>query len=89
MTTAGPTLAEELSRLEWEAVASSNLQAVAYSPDFRRLWVKFHPSAGQTARVYVYLDVPESTYRGLKAAFSKGEFFARRVKNSFGFIRVR
>ena len=83
--TAGPALIEEMLRLDWTPVNSSNLEAVAYVPDFRRLYVSF-----QNGSVYSYLDVPESIYRNLIAAQSKGQFLDRHVKKAmFGFVRVQ
>ena len=39
----------------------------------------------QSRRRYTYRDVPEDTYEAMKAAFSKGEFFNRHIRDHFPF----
>ena len=81
---AGPTLKNEMFEVEWVGVTSSNLLAVAYSgADFQRLWIRFKSQA-----VYVFHNVPESVYRGLMAAGSKGSYFHRHVRNVFGYTKI-
>jgi hypothetical protein len=41
----------------------------------------------QSRRRYTYLGVPEETYDAMKAAFSKGEFFNRHIRDRFTFER--
>lgn len=41
----------------------------------------------QSRRRYTYLGVPEETYDAMKAAFSKGEFFNRYIRDQFTFER--
>lgn len=41
----------------------------------------------QSRRRYTYLGVPEETYDAMKAAFSKGEFFNRHIRDHFTFER--
>jgi hypothetical protein len=41
----------------------------------------------QSRRRYTYLGVPEQTYDAMKAAFSKGEFFNRHIRDRFMFER--
>jgi len=41
----------------------------------------------QSRRRYTYLGVPERTYDAMKAAFSKGEFFNRHIRDRFSFER--
>jgi hypothetical protein len=80
---AGPALKNEMFLLEWVGVASSNVAAVACSPDFGRLWVRFHNGS-----VYAYHGVQESVYAGLVGAGSVGSHLARHVKGHFGYTRV-
>lgn len=42
----------------------------------------------QSRRRYSYRDVPEETYEAMKAAFSKGEFFNRHIRDRFPFERT-
>lgn len=37
----------------------------------------------QSRRRYTYLGVPEKTFDAMKAAFSKGEFFNRNIRDHF------
>ena len=66
----------------WTAVESSNLERVAYLPGpnaYNRggiMAVRFKTG------YYWYLDVPESIYRSLLAAPSKGQFLDRNVKKA-------
>lgn len=41
----------------------------------------------QSRRRYTYLGVPEEIYGAMKAAFSKGEFFNRHIRDRFTFER--
>jgi hypothetical protein len=80
---AGPTLKNEMFAVDWQSVASSNVAAVAYSPDFGRLWVRFHSGA-----VYAYHSVPESVFSGLVGAASVGRYLHLHVKGRFGYTRT-
>lgn len=79
-----PALTAEIWQLDWQPVVSSNLAAVAYSPDFARMYIRFI-----SGDVYAYLDIPESVYQGLLAAGSKGKYLHRHVKGAFGYVKVR
>lgn len=90
---ASAVLREEMFRVEWVPVQSSNLEMVGYVPDFGRLWVRFlaksTKNGGYTPpRVYAYFDVPPGVYDGLLSAGSKGEYHARHVKDVYGYERV-
>jgi KTSC domain len=41
----------------------------------------------QSGRRYAYKDVPEAPYQGMKAAFSKGEYFNIHIRDHFKFVR--
>lgn len=71
--------------LQWVSVQSSNLQAVAYDADSRKLHVRFKPSG-----YYVYSGVPMSVYEGILSAPSKGRYFDVKVKKAgYSYDRVR
>lgn len=61
---------------------STVIRSYSYDPPRRELGIVF-----QSARRYVYLDVPAETYVAMKAAFSKGEFFNRHIRDRFAFRR--
>ena len=62
-------------------VSSSNLSAVSYADGVHAIRFK---SGG----VYRYFGVPETVYRDLLAAPSKGRYFARYIKNIYPFERA-
>ncbi len=39
--------------------------------------------------IYEYFEVPESIFKNMKEAFSKGEFLNNNVKNRFKFNRIQ
>lgn len=59
-------------------VSSSNLAAVGYDEKSKTLFITFHKSG-----TYAYDNVPESVYRGLMAAGSKGQYHKAYIKHSF------
>ena len=61
---------------------SSVIRSYHYDPARRELSVVF-----QSRRRYTYIDVPAETYAAMKAAFSKGEFFNRHIRDKFTFRR--
>ncbi|TLN26716.1 KTSC domain-containing protein [bacterium] len=63
-------------------VSSSNLVSVGYDPATQTLRVQFKLGC------YDYTGVPESVYRGLLGAPSKGEYHAARIKYSFPYRRI-
>lgn len=69
-------LAAQADSLDWTPVSSSNVQAVAYAADFRRLFIRF--KSGQR---YAYEGVPAGVFQGLLAAPSKGEYVFFLLRN--------
>ncbi len=57
-------------------VDSTSIAALAYVPERRELWVRFH-GRGQ---LYAYEDVSASEYQALMQAESKGAFINRHIK---------
>lgn len=66
-----------------EPVVSSSIVVVAYCSEREVLEVEF-----VGGRVYEYLGVPGSVYRGLVAADSKGRFVNLAIKGHYAFRRV-
>lgn len=56
-------------------VDSSSIASIGYSPDARRLQIEF-----RTGRVYEYDGVPESIYRELMGAESRGRYFSTSIR---------
>ena len=65
-------------------VTSSNIQSIGYDPATQTLEVGFHHGG-----VYQYFGVPESEFKGLMAASSKGSFLAARIKGRFRYGLAR
>lgn len=73
----------------WELVESSNLSAVRWS-DNESILVNDHTLDVMftDGRVYEYRGVPESVYRALLAAPSKGKFLHQRVKWAYPYAQI-
>jgi hypothetical protein len=67
-----------------ESVKSSNIKSVGYDKTILVLEIEF-----ATGSLYQYANVPEPAYVGLKAAPSKGRFFAVRIKDRYRCTRIR
>jgi hypothetical protein len=61
---------------------SSVIRSYHYDPVQRRLELQF-----VSGRRYRYHDVPQETWRDLRQAFSKGEFFNTHIRDHFRFTR--
>jgi lysyl-tRNA synthetase class 2 len=59
---------------------SSVIRSWSYDPDDRRLDVTF-----VSGRRYAYRDVPPEVAQDMKLAFSKGEFFNRRIRGRYAY----
>lgn len=64
-------------------VFSSNLRSAGYDPSTRRLEIEFHKGT-----LYVYSGVPESIYRGLMEAPSKGTYHHYYIRDSYRYQRL-
>ena len=64
-------------------VESSLIKAVGYDAATQVLTVTFVDQEG----TYEYQKVPESVYKELMAAESKGSFFAKNIKGKFEFVK--
>jgi hypothetical protein len=90
---ASRVLQEEFARITaerlWVPVRSSNLQDVYWVPGGTgNLWIRFVPKPGAKYTVYVYQYVPESVYRGLLDAPSKGSYHWKHVRSTYAVIPV-
>lgn len=62
---------------------STVIRKFVYDSEKGRLYVTF-----LSGKVYAYLDVPESVYEEMKAAFSKGKFLNEEIKGKYEFVEV-
>ncbi len=74
---------EDLEKLPWREVESSNVRRVAYADGV--MHVEF---LGDVQRVYRYADVPEEQYVRLVEADSVGRHFANEVRGHYDSERV-
>jgi hypothetical protein len=66
--------------INWTPVyGSSNVMAMAYDPDARECYVKFHP----IGEIYVYMGVSQRTWNEFVNAPSKGRFVQLELRRSF------
>ena len=70
--------------MELTLVQSSNLRSVGYDPVKNILWIKFKDNS-----LYEYRNVPESIYRDLMAASSKGKYLWSHIRDVYPCGRVR
>lgn len=73
-------LVADLPEAGWEAVSSSNLEAVLYKAADQVLLIRFKSGA-----VYAYAEVPRRVYDGLMNADSKGKFHHNSIKGHYPF----
>lgn len=64
-------------------VSSSDLASVGYDATSKTLYVSFHKGG-----TYSYSNVPESVYRGLMSAPSKGRYFRANIRTSYAYRRI-
>ena len=68
--------------MRYRAMPSSVIRDFRYAPERSELHVAF-----TTGRRYRYFEVPAEIVEAMQAAFSKGEFFNRHIKDRFRFER--
>jgi hypothetical protein len=72
-------------RRSWIATPdSSAIVGFGYKKEKRVLTVEFK----EGRRRYDYFDVPEALFERMKAAASKGQFFAENIRDAYRYARV-
>ena len=69
--------------MDWVAVKSKMLVAVAYNSDWQQLYLKFRPGD-----VYCYRGVPSARYQELLAAESKGTYVRDHILHGYPYERI-
>lgn len=64
---------------------STSIRQARYDPETRTLSVWFVASG----RRYDYRDVPPEAYGAFRAAFSKGRFFNRHIRDRYPYVAVK
>jgi lysyl-tRNA synthetase class 2 len=62
---------------------STVIRSNSYDPETSELTITF-----VTGRRYVYDDVPQDVYAAFKAAFSRGTFFNRHIRDHYGYREI-
>ena len=70
--------------MDRQLVSSSNIRSVGYETESQTLEIEFH-SGG----IYQYAIVPETVYRGLMLADSKGSYFHRYIRERYSTTPIR
>jgi hypothetical protein len=65
------------------AMPSTVIRSHSYDPLTSELTITF-----VTGRRYVYDDVPQDVYGAFKAAFSRGTFFNRHIRDHYGYCEI-
>ena len=65
-------------------VVSSNIRSVGYDESSETLEIEF-----TSGSIYQYFDVPESEYKRLINAASKGRYFNQNIKESYRYVQIR
>lgn len=76
-------VAEQAGYVTWIPVTSTNLDAVAYEPAYRRLWVSYRDKRGPSRR-YCYFGVGPDKWADLLASNSKGSWADYVLKGNTG-----
>jgi len=69
--------------MEIHNVSSSLLSSFGYDADEKTLQVTFNKGG-----TYVYSDVPEDVYEGMKEADSVGKYFLAHIKDRYDFEKL-
>ena len=69
--------------MQRQLVSSSTIRSIGYDGSSSTLELEFHHGG-----IYQYYGVPESVYRELMAADSKGSYLAEGIKGRYRFRRV-
>jgi hypothetical protein len=66
-----------------DPVESSNIESIGYDQKAAILEVQFH-----SGEIYQYASVPESVYKGLFNAQSKGKYFQANIRGKYLFNKM-
>jgi len=68
------------SMIKLQPVKSSNIHSMGYEASTKKLQVRFRKGKGKSLP-YEYPNFPESRYKGLMKAKSKGKYFHKHVRH--------
>jgi len=64
-------------------VSSSNINEIGYDNENQEVYVRFNNGG-----LYIYRNVPETEFEGLRYAPSVGSYIHRNFKNVYPFVRI-
>jgi hypothetical protein len=73
----------EVKAVRWMPLESSFFTSVAYFPSKHVLCLKFH-----SGEIYCYFDFSPEQYKEFLGADSKGQYFARDIRDRFRYLRI-
>ena len=62
---------------------SAVIRAISYDDLTRTLFVTF-----TSGDLYAYIEVPAQTYADFRGAFSKGQYFAKHVRDRYAYRQI-
>jgi KTSC domain len=74
---------EGVHKMERQAVDSSSIASIGYSPGSETLEIEF-----KNQTIYEYYNVPQVIYDQLMEALSVGSYFSANIRNAFANSRV-
>ena len=74
------TVATTTPEIAMDAVESSQIHSIGYSPELTKLAVRFKNKAGAPTSLYHYSNVKEGDFEALRTAESKGSHFYKHIK---------
>ena len=77
------TIGNEVEGLEWQALESKLLAAVAYSASRQMLYLRF-----RSGEVYRYFTFPPEQFQQFLDADSQGRYFLGQIRNCFPYQRL-
>jgi hypothetical protein len=73
---------KEVKNMNLIPVSSSNLRAVGYDVNTKKLVIRFHSGT------YEYSEVPSSIHQGLILATSKGQYHHKFIKSVYPYRKI-
>jgi hypothetical protein len=70
--------------MDRQPVKSSKISSIGYDPKSKILEIEFH-----SGRIYQYLNVPKSEYKGLMSASSHKSYFQYNIRDHYRWVKIQ
>ena len=70
--------------MDKQPVKSSKISMIGYDPKSKILEIEF-----RSGRIYQFLNVPKSEYKGLMSASSHKSYFQVNIKNHYRWVKIK